>query len=309
MSNNKITTENDNSHLLNNKLKRDQEVNDEYTFQNKIKASIQIPSNFSKEDNTNNINFNETLDEVLSRRKQEAVDKYNQYKNTNEFEYLIQSIAKDNTNSDILYEYLNYLSKSNPTEFAIQYKWRRLFLKREHMILLKGDDLYSIDPIEKILIHIFEQINSYSNTEDWLQNTKILIKEYQISNPYCLKFLNNSFLFTTSRKKELDNIKAWPYSISKTTAYTYNNKIFPIIEYYTCTEEEKKAFANKIAYNGMTVGVIDRIINYAGNTWSYKDITDKGYIKARLIRVEGIDDDTNLLNSLADEVFKGFYTK
>lgn len=108
---------------------------------------------------------------------------------------------------------------------------------------------------------------------------------------------------------QLDNIKALPYSISKTTAYTYNNKIFPIIEYYTCTEEEKKAFANKIAWNGMTVGVIDKIINYANNTWSYKDITDKGYIKARLIRVEGIDDDTNLLNSLADEVFKGFYTK
>lgn len=108
---------------------------------------------------------------------------------------------------------------------------------------------------------------------------------------------------------QLDNIKALPYSISKTTAYTYNNKIFPIIEYYTCTDEEKKAFANKIAWNGMTVGVIDKIINYANNTWSYKDITDKGYVKARLIRVEGIDDDTNLLNSLADEVFKGFYTK
>ena len=40
-----------------------------------------------------------------------------------------------------------------------------------------------------------------------------------------------------------------------------------------------------------------------------KALTDKGYVKARLIRVEGIDDDTNLLNSLADEVFKGFYTK
>lgn len=108
---------------------------------------------------------------------------------------------------------------------------------------------------------------------------------------------------------QLDNIKALPYSISKTTAYTYNNKVFPIIEYYTCTDEEKKAFANKIAWNGMTVGVIDKIINYKDNTWSYKDITDKGYIKARLIRVEGIDDDTNLLNNLADEVFKGFYTK
>lgn len=107
----------------------------------------------------------------------------------------------------------------------------------------------------------------------------------------------------------LDNIRALPYSISKTTAYTYNNKIFPIIEYYTCTEEEKRTFANKIAYNGMTVGVIDKIINYKDNTWSYKDITDKGYIKARLIRLEGIKDDTHLLNSLADEVYKGFYTK
>ena len=41
----------------------------------------------------------------------------------------------------------------------------------------------------------------------------------------------------------------------------------------------------------------------------YKDITDKGYIKARLIRLEGIKDDTHLLNSIADEVYKGFYTK
>ena len=107
----------------------------------------------------------------------------------------------------------------------------------------------------------------------------------------------------------LGNIKALPYSLSRCTAYTFNNKIFPLIEYYTCTEEEKRAFANKIAYNGMTVGVIDKIINYKDNTWSYKDITDKGYIKARLIRLEGIEDDTHLLNSIADEVYKGFYTK
>ena len=107
----------------------------------------------------------------------------------------------------------------------------------------------------------------------------------------------------------LENSKALPYSLSRVSAYTYNNKLFPIIEYYTCTEEEKRAFANKIAYNGMTVGVIDKIINYKDNTWSYKDITDKGYIKARLIRLEGIEDDTHLLNSIADEVYKGFYTK
>lgn len=108
---------------------------------------------------------------------------------------------------------------------------------------------------------------------------------------------------------QLDNIKALPYSLSRCTTYTFNNKIFPLIEFYTCTEEEKKAFANKIAYNSMTVGVIDKIINYKDNTWSYKDIEDKGYIKARLIRLEGIKDDTHLLNSISDEVYKGFYTK
>ena len=107
----------------------------------------------------------------------------------------------------------------------------------------------------------------------------------------------------------LQNIQALPYSLSRTTAYTFCNKLWPFIEYYTCTEEEKRAFANKIAYNGMTVGVIDKIINYKDNTWSYKDIKDKGYIKARLIRLEGIKDDTHLLNSIADEVYKGFYTK
>ena len=40
---------------------------------------------------------------------------------------------------------------------------------------------------------------------------------------------------------QLDNIKAMPNSIAKTTAYTANNKIFPIVEYYTCTDEEKIA--------------------------------------------------------------------
>ena len=62
------------------------------------------------------------------------------------------------------------------------------------------------------------------------------------------------------------NIQAMPSSIAKTTAYTNNNKIFPILEYYTCTETEKEAVANKIAWNGMTVGVIDQVQNYINNS-------------------------------------------
>ena len=109
---------------------------------------------------------------------------------------------------------------------------------------------------------------------------------------------------------QLDNIKALPNSIAKTTAYTENNKIFPTLEYYTCTDEEKKAVANKIAFNSMSVGIIDKPINYLNNTWSYGNIHDKGYFKAKIIHFDDIEaDDFHIVNSLGDELNQGVYTK
>lgn len=46
---------------------------------------------------------------------------------------------------------------------------------------------------------------------------------------------------------QLDNIKALPYSLAKCSTININNKIFPFIEYYSCSDEEREAFANKIA--------------------------------------------------------------
>lgn len=110
---------------------------------------------------------------------------------------------------------------------------------------------------------------------------------------------------------QLGNIQALPQSIAKTTAYTYNNKIFPILEYYTCTDTEKEAFANKIAYNSMSVGVIGKIREYQGTDWVYtindKTITSKGYIKGSIIRMEGLEDKFHLLKNISDEIYKGVY--
>ena len=107
---------------------------------------------------------------------------------------------------------------------------------------------------------------------------------------------------------KLGNIQALPQSISKTTAFTYNNKIFPILEYYTCTEEEKIALANKIAYNGMTTMRIGKISDFINNEWSYKTITSKNYIKGQVIRIEDINcDDFHVANEIANEVFKGAF--
>ena len=100
---------------------------------------------------------------------------------------------------------------------------------------------------------------------------------------------------------QLGNIKAMPSSLSKTSAINADNKIFPIIEYYTCTEQEKQALKDKIKYNGMTVGKIGKIASFIQPDYSY--------IKAQLIRLEGITEDTQYLNEIANEVNKGVFIK
>ena len=99
---------------------------------------------------------------------------------------------------------------------------------------------------------------------------------------------------------QLGNIKAIPNSISKVSPYNPNNKIFPVLEYYTCTETEKQALKNKIKYNGMTVGRIGTINEFLQPDYSY--------IKGKLIRLETIED-TNYLNEIASEIYKGVFIK
>lgn len=97
----------------------------------------------------------------------------------------------------------------------------------------------------------------------------------------------------------LENIKALPNSLAKVSAFTKNNKLFPFLEYYTCTDVEKEAFRNMLKFDGMTVNRIGQIIRYL------KD-NDLQYIKARLIRCD-IHDDMHIVRVIAEEVAKGAY--
>lgn len=97
-----------------------------------------------------------------------------------------------------------------------------------------------------------------------------------------------------------ENIKALPYSLAKTTAYTNNNKIFPFVERYDATEEEKEALRNKLKYNGMSVGVIGKIADYQQGTPSY--------IKGSIIRIENATTlDYHSLAELSNEIYKGVF--
>lgn len=97
----------------------------------------------------------------------------------------------------------------------------------------------------------------------------------------------------------LGNIKALPQGLSKTSAIVYNNKLFPFLEYYTCTEQEKVALENKLKYNGMTVMRIGTIREFLKS--------EKSYIKGKLIRLENFNEDFHYVNELANEFNKGVF--
>ena len=96
----------------------------------------------------------------------------------------------------------------------------------------------------------------------------------------------------------LGNIRALPYTLNRVSAFNINNKIFPILEYYTCSDIEKQALRDKIKYNGMTVMTIGTITDYI-------QPEEQTYIKGQLIRLERLDNHTTI--EIANELNKGFY--
>ena len=97
----------------------------------------------------------------------------------------------------------------------------------------------------------------------------------------------------------LQNIKARPDVITKVSAFNNDNTIFPSLEYYTCTEVEKEALRDKIKYNGMTVMRIGKIRDFIQ--------PETTYVKARMIRIEGIGDDFHIINEISNELYKGVF--
>lgn len=96
----------------------------------------------------------------------------------------------------------------------------------------------------------------------------------------------------------LQNIQAMPTTLTKVTAFNQNNKIFPFIEYYTCTYEEKQALEYKLQYDGMTVNRIGYIRDYFNGK--------EQFIKGQLIRLEG-NNDNNITNEIYNMLERGVY--
>lgn len=102
---------------------------------------------------------------------------------------------------------------------------------------------------------------------------------------------------------QLRNIRALPNTLSRTSAFDVNNKLFPFLEVYDCTDTEKEALRNKIKYNGMTVMAISSIDKYT-------DFNGR-YVKGQLIRLEDENEqpvgEYHEVLEIAAELQKGVY--
>lgn len=109
----------------------------------------------------------------------------------------------------------------------------------------------------------------------------------------------------------LGNIKARPTTLARVGALNANNKLFPFVEVYDCTEVEQAAVAAKIAMNGMTIGVVDTLDKYINNTWSgtvgSTRYNYQGYVKGKPIRLIGLNDESHYASTLAQEMVSGVY--
>ena len=102
----------------------------------------------------------------------------------------------------------------------------------------------------------------------------------------------------------LGNIKATPSTLTKTSAFTILNKLIPFLEYYTCTDDEKQAFINKLKYNGMSIGIIGTVGTYINNTYN-----NHKYIQGSIIHIDIDNEEAHMRNAINDELMKGIRIK
>ena len=98
---------------------------------------------------------------------------------------------------------------------------------------------------------------------------------------------------------QLGNIKALPQGLAKTNYLTNNNKLFPFLEFYTCTAIEEQAVRNYIEYNGMTINRIGKIEDFQASQVV-------PYFKAKLIRINTTED-AHQVQDIANELALGVY--
>ncbi len=102
----------------------------------------------------------------------------------------------------------------------------------------------------------------------------------------------DNFMYSTG------NIAARPDTIASVGSFTNSNKLFPYIEVYDCTDIEKDAFREFLKYNGMMVGRIATVSEFAGNSH---------FVKGSIIKMPLVKSDSHAADAIYSEVMRGGY--
>ena len=108
------------------------------------------------------------------------------------------------------------------------------------------------------------------------------------------------------QRLNLAAIQAQPYSLSKTTAFTANNKIFPILEFYTCSEKEKEAVVAYLVNNSFNLGAVIPFKSLLTTTWAANNKTARKWIQGHPIEID-IGEDYHYTAELGRELAQGYY--
>lgn len=106
----------------------------------------------------------------------------------------------------------------------------------------------------------------------------------------------------------LQNIQAMPASLVKTTAFTPDNKIFPILEIYSCSETEYEAVKNLLLEKSFSIGAIMKMSDLLEISYEIDGETAHNWIAATPIRFpQTLGKDEHFLNVLSSVLSQGYY--
>lgn len=98
----------------------------------------------------------------------------------------------------------------------------------------------------------------------------------------------------------LGNIRALPYSLTKSMSLNENFKFWPFLEEYECSFEEQAAFRSKLYYDGMTVMKV-------GTMAEYIEPEKPSFIKGQMIRLEGLHEAADVAYEIFNEIKRGVF--
>lgn len=101
--------------------------------------------------------------------------------------------------------------------------------------------------------------------------------------------------YKRSFKWSCENIQAMPSTLNKISTLVNSNKIFPIIEKYTCLDEEKTNFGKYLYLNGQTINMVGKMYDYWGGIFF-------PYMEAVIMRIDNSSRWNGLTADMLNEI-------